>query len=46
MSWWFPKTSKLGGFPNYTCELKKPVPLGTMFRNAAECMSGILVFKM
>jgi hypothetical protein len=45
MSGWRPKTSKLGGLPNYTYEPRKPVPLGTMFRNGAECMSGILVFQ-
>jgi hypothetical protein len=45
MSGWRPKTSKLGGLPNYTYELRKPVLLGTMFRNGAECMSGILVFQ-
>ena len=45
MSGWRPKTSKLGGLPNYTYEPRKPVPLGTMFRNDAECMSGILVFQ-
>jgi hypothetical protein len=28
-----PKTSKYGGLPNYTLEPRKPVPLGTMFRN-------------
>jgi hypothetical protein len=26
-------------------EPRKPVPLGTMFRNGVECMSGILVFQ-
>jgi len=39
------KHPKLGGLPNYTYEPRKPVPLGTMFRNGAECMSGILVFQ-
>ena len=45
MSGWRPKTSKLGGLPNYTFEPRKPVPLGTMFRNGVECVSGILVFQ-
>ena len=45
MSGWRPKTSKLGGLPNYTFEPRKPVPLGTMFRNSAECMSGVMVFQ-
>ena len=31
MSGWRPKTSKLGGLPNYTLEPRKPVTLGTMF---------------
>ena len=45
MSGWRPKTSKLGGLPNYTWEPRKPVPLGTMFRNGVECISGILVHQ-
>jgi hypothetical protein len=45
MSGWRPKTSKLGGLPNYTYEPRKPVPLGTMFRNGVECISGILVYQ-
>ena len=45
MSGWRPKTSKLGGLPNYTYEARKPVPLGTMFRNSVECVSGCLVFQ-
>ena len=44
MSAWRPKTSKFGGLPNYTYEPRKPIPLGTMFRNSAECMTGILHF--
>jgi hypothetical protein len=31
MSGWRPKTTNLGGLPNYTYEPRKPVPLGTMF---------------
>jgi hypothetical protein len=42
---WRPKASKLGGLPNYTYEPRKPVPLGTMFRNGVECIYGILVFQ-
>jgi hypothetical protein len=42
---WCPKMSKQEGLPNYTYEPQKPVPLGTMFRNGAECMSGVLVFQ-
>ena len=45
MSGWCPKTSKLGGLPNYTFEPRKPVPLGTMFKNGAECKSGLIVFQ-
>ena len=45
MSGWRPKTSKLGGLPNYTLEPRKPIPLGTMLRNCAECHSGCIVFQ-
>jgi len=45
MSGWRPKTTKLGGLPNYTFEPRKPVPLGTMFRNGVECISGVLVVQ-
>jgi len=45
MSGWRPKTSKLGGLPNYTYEPRKPVPLGTMFKNGAECITGMLVYQ-
>lgn len=41
MSGWRPKTSKTGGLPNITHEPRKPVPLGTMFRNAVEGFTGI-----
>jgi hypothetical protein len=43
MSGWKPKTSKRGGLPNITHEPRKPVDLGTMFRNGAECHTGVLV---
>lgn len=42
---WRPKTSKLGGLPNYTLEPRKPVPLGTMLRNAAEAITGGIVYN-
>jgi len=45
MSGWRPKTSKLGGMPNLTHEPRKPVPLGTMFKNIACLMSGHIVFN-
>jgi hypothetical protein len=43
MSGWRPKSMKLGGFPNITYEPRKPKPLGTMFKNGVECISGVLV---
>jgi hypothetical protein len=45
MSGWRPKTKKLGGLPNYTFESCKPVPLGNIFCNAVECISGLLVVQ-
>ena len=39
MSGWRPKTSKCGGLPNITHEPRMPVPLGTMLRNAVECVN-------
>jgi hypothetical protein len=45
ISGWRPKTKKLGGLPNYTFEPRKPVPLGTMFRNGVECITGLLVVQ-
>jgi hypothetical protein len=33
----------LGGLPKLSWEPRKPVPLGTMFLNGAECTSGILM---
>lgn len=45
MSGWRPKTSKLGGLPNYTYEPRKPVPLGTMLKNDVECTTGCLLFQ-
>jgi hypothetical protein len=45
MGGWRPKTSKLGDLPNYTFEARKPVPLGTMFRNGTCCLSGISTYQ-
>jgi hypothetical protein len=45
MSGWWPKTSKYGGLPNYTLEPRKPVPLGTMFRNGVDATNGILAYQ-
>ena len=41
---WVPKTSKLGGLPNYTYEPRKPKGLGTMLKDTAEVVTGILLF--
>lgn len=38
---WRPKTTKEGGLPNITFEPRKPIELGTMIRNSAECTSGV-----
>ena len=43
MSGWRPKTSATGGFPNITFELRKPKNLGTMIRNSAECITGMII---
>jgi hypothetical protein len=45
MSGWRPKTSKLGGLPNYTFEPRKPISLGSMFRNGAECTTGLFAYQ-
>eukprot|EP00957_Ditylum_brightwellii_P099283 7562681-Ditylum_brightwellii.AAC.1 len=45
MSGWRSKTSELRGLPNISFEPCKPVPLGTMFKNGIECISGILSFQ-
>ena len=45
MSEWRPKTSKTGDLPNISHEPRKPVDLGTMTKNGAECKTGILVFN-
>ncbi len=45
MSGWCPKTNKVGGLPNFTFEPRKPVPLGTMFCNGVECITGLLVIQ-
>ena len=42
MCGWRPKTSATGGLPNITFEPRKPKSLGTMVRNGAECISGIM----
>ena len=40
---WRSKTSKRGGLPHISHKPRKPVPLGTMIRNAGECTTGIFV---
>ena len=40
-----PKTTKTGGMPNITFEPRKPVPIGTLIRNAAEAYTGVLIFQ-
>jgi hypothetical protein len=42
---WLPKTSKTGGLPNISHEPRKPVSLGTLFRNCAECITGCFVYQ-
>ena len=39
ISGWFPKTSKLGGLPNYIHESRKLLPLGIMLKNPVKCIS-------
>ena len=41
---WVPKTSKLGGLPNYSFEPRKPKGLGTMLRDAAIAVIGVIVY--
>lgn len=41
---WVPKTTKLGGLPNYTWEPRKPKPLGTMLKNTAETVTGVQTY--
>jgi hypothetical protein len=45
MSGWRPNTSKLGGLPYYTFESRKPIPIGTMFKNGVECCVGCYAFQ-
>ena len=45
ISAWCPKTSKLGGIPNISYKPRKPIPLGNMFNNGVEYISGVLNFQ-
>jgi hypothetical protein len=44
MSGWHPTNSKSGGLPNISFEPRKPVPVGTMLQDTAECITGILKY--
>lgn len=44
MSQWKPRTSKTGGLPHLSYIQRKPRPLGTEFKNAADAESGIMLF--
>jgi len=41
---WCPKTTKLGGLPNYSYEPRKPKGLGTMLKDMAEAIIGLMMF--
>jgi len=41
---WCPKTTKLGGLPNYSYEPRKPKGLGTMLKDIAEAVIGVLLY--
>ena len=41
-SGWFPKTSKLGGIPNFTHKARTLVTLGAILKNYAECNKGTI----
>ena len=45
ISAWCPKTSKLGCIPNISYKPRKPIPLGNMFNNGVEYISGVLTFQ-
>jgi len=40
---WHPKTTKTGGLPNILFEPRKPIDLGSMLKNSAEAISGIMI---
>lgn len=42
---WCQKISQLGGLPNISFEPLKPVLIGTMFRNSANCKTGFFVYN-
>jgi hypothetical protein len=45
MSGWRPKTTAYGGLPSITFEPRKPVQLGTEFKNGIECLGGSMAFQ-
>ena len=45
MSGWCPHTSQFGRLQNLSWEPRKPVSLGTMFRNGVECVIGIVIHQ-
>ena len=45
MSGWRPNSSKLEGLSNISFEPRKPVPLGAMFKNGVECISGVFTYQ-
>jgi len=45
MSGWRPKTTKYGGLQNITNKPRKPVLLGTQFKNVVECLSGCFSYQ-
>lgn len=44
MSQWKPRTSKTGGLPHLSYIQRKPRPLGTEFKNAADAESGMMLW--
>jgi hypothetical protein len=45
MSGWRPKTTKTGNLPSLTYEPRKPVSLGTQFKNGVECLEGSMAYQ-
>lgn len=44
MSGWQPRTTKTGGLPNISFIMRKPVPLGTEFKNVCCSVTGIMLY--
>jgi hypothetical protein len=45
MSGWRPKTTKTGNLPSLTYKPRKPVSLGTQFKNGVECLAGSMAYQ-